>query len=115
MKAPPFALIALWVIATLVALVGCDSLGCTGVSVENPIGSDNWYCSPVTRITYQGVGGDSFYPLVTQMNGETGQCLNISQPFSGKMSPLDEDVSPILNHIPYNHNSVQEQTVYFGT
>jgi len=85
------------------SLVGAD-IGCTGTSIKS---SNNWYCSAVTRMSYQGVGpvGNSAYPLVVHMNGVTGECEKTSQAFSGKLAPLNDDVSHI-------HNSVSLYTLY---
>jgi hypothetical protein len=96
MKAPTVAAVVLWTLALLIALVSGDVMGCTGTAVTLPATNGNQYCSAVTRLVYQGVGGDSFYKMVTDMNNETGECSTTNRPFSGKMSPLDEDVSPIL-------------------
>lgn len=53
----------------------------------------NWYCSPVQRISYKGVGTEGSYDRVVGMDAATGQCQFEKQHFSGPLAPLDEDVS----------------------
>jgi hypothetical protein len=52
----------------------------------------NWYCQPVQRISYKGIGAAGVYNRITHM-GSDGSCSSVPQPFAGAMSPLDEDVS----------------------
>jgi len=57
----------------------------------------NWYCQAVTAITYTGVGGAGTYDKITGMfasdaQNPSGSCTNSSSPYSGSMSPLDEEV-----------------------
>lgn len=53
----------------------------------------NWYCSAVSAITYEGVGGTGTYNRVTNMDSSSGDCSNAPFRYSGSMSPLNEEVS----------------------
>lgn len=53
----------------------------------------NWYCSDVKAITYDNFPGRGKYNKVTDMDAETGQCSSQSHPYSGSLSPLNEEVS----------------------
>ena len=53
----------------------------------------NWYCQAVRKVTYQNLyaaGGS--YKKITGMDSASGSCTSEPHGFSGKMSPLDEDV-----------------------
>lgn len=51
----------------------------------------NWYCQPVEAIRYMNVGTAGSYKEVIQMNAD-GTCKRRAKPFSGPLSPLDEEV-----------------------
>jgi len=53
----------------------------------------NWYCQPVQRVAYTGVGTTGSYQAVTGMDSSTGACAMAPQSFAGAMAPLNEDVS----------------------
>lgn len=53
----------------------------------------NWYCQPVHRIHYTGVGSAGTYNKITSMNSQDGSCSSVPFSFSGPNAPLDEDVS----------------------
>lgn len=65
----------------------------------------NWYCQAVQRISYKGIGGAGVYNKVTHM-GSDGSCSSVPQPFSGTMSPLDEDVSLIIFVFDFDVESI---------
>jgi hypothetical protein len=54
----------------------------------------NWYCSPVKAIRYQNVGVPGTYSQATGMIGN-GKCSFVEKPFSGPLSPFDEEVSQL--------------------
>ncbi|KAF2417230.1 hypothetical protein EJ08DRAFT_622322, partial [Tothia fuscella] len=62
-------------------------------SMGSKVVKGNWYCQAVQRIAYKGVGGQGSYNKITHMDPITGACSSSPQPFSGSMSPLDEDIS----------------------
>jgi hypothetical protein len=66
----------------------------------------NWYCSMVKQITYNGVGVDNKYNKITSMDGNSGSCQSTPQPYSGSMSPLDEEVR-ILNPRTAHHRATR--------
>lgn len=70
----------------LAGLAAANSAGC-GES------GGNWYCQPIERVAYTGVGTTGSYQAVTGMDASTGACAMSPQSFSGAMAPLDEDVS----------------------
>jgi len=98
MKALFSAAFAFLAFAFLLSLASPDK-GCTGTGAY--LGG-NWYCSVVPCLSYQGVGPTSsyVYPLIVNMNNETGECEKTPQAFSGKMAPLNEDVSPHHHPLP---------------
>lgn len=52
----------------------------------------NWYCSPVTAITYSNFPGTGSYNKVTGMDASTGECTQERYTYSGSLSPLNEEV-----------------------
>jgi len=106
MKALFPAAFAFLAFAFLLTLAGADK-GCTGTAVNL---SGNWYCSTATRMSYQGVAPPSnyFYPLIINMNNDTGECEKTPQAFSGKMAPLNEDVSPYHHPLPLYASHTQD-------
>ncbi|BFZ55885.1 target of Sbf [Savitreella phatthalungensis] len=54
----------------------------------------NWYCSETSEVVYTGLGGvPGTYQRVTNMDADSCTCTKSAQPFSGPLSPLDEDLS----------------------
>ena len=57
----------------------------------------NWYCAPVQRISYKGVGAEGTYDRVVGMDAVSGECVFEKHAYAGPMAPLDEDVSFFLS------------------
>ena len=54
----------------------------------------NWYCQSVQAIQYSNVGTSGAYNNIIAMDTSDGNCTTVPKPFSGPLSPLDEEVSP---------------------
>ncbi|KAF7562954.1 hypothetical protein G7046_g1148 [Stylonectria norvegica] len=61
---------------------------CTGASHEE---NGNWFCSMVTKIKYDHVGGSGTFQTVTNM--ANGVCSKTGFNYNGNLAPLDEDLS----------------------
>ncbi|RMD40065.1 hypothetical protein DV735_g5053, partial [Chaetothyriales sp. CBS 134920] len=59
--------------------------------IKSPEG--NSYCEPVKSILFANFGQPGIYNRVTGMDGSSGACSSVPQPFSGGMAPLDQEVS----------------------
>lgn len=57
----------------------------------------NWYCQPVKAITYRNFPGSGDYDKVVGMDTITGQCQVERHEYSGSLSPLSEEVSPLAS------------------
>lgn len=53
----------------------------------------NYYCGSTKKVSYANVGFSGSYDLVTKMDSSSGSCSSEPKSFSGKLSPLDEDLS----------------------
>lgn len=53
----------------------------------------NWYCQPVQRVRYHGVGGHGVYNRVTGMDSATGTCTSTPVEYEGSLAPFDEGMS----------------------
>ncbi|KAG7661551.1 TOS1 [[Candida] subhashii] len=53
----------------------------------------NYYCSPTTKVIYEGLGYSGTYQDVISMDESTGTCGQQPYSFSGNLSPLDEELS----------------------
>lgn len=65
---------------------------CQGHSVKE---AGNWYCQPVTQITYTNVGKVGSYDEVSFMDPTTGQCDFAKKEVSSPIAPFDEGVSEL--------------------
>jgi hypothetical protein len=52
----------------------------------------NWFCQPVTEITYCNVGSPGSYNDITNMPSD-GSCSSTPYAFAGPIAPLDEEVN----------------------
>lgn len=79
-------------ISTALLAFGGLSAACAGSDAKE-IGG-NWYCSAVDQLQYSNVGTAGTYNQITYM-GADGSCESNPKAFSGPLSPLDEEVSPM--------------------
>lgn len=53
----------------------------------------NWYCAQTNKFIYNNVGFSGSYNDVTSMDENSGTCSSTPSPFSGTLSPLDQELS----------------------
>lgn len=53
----------------------------------------NYYCSKTSKVTFPNLGFSGLYQDITNMDENLGSCSTSKYPFSGTMSPLDEELS----------------------
>lgn len=53
----------------------------------------NWYCAQTNKFIYYNVGFSGSYNDVTSMDENSGTCSSTPSPFSGSLSPLDQELS----------------------
>jgi hypothetical protein len=73
------------------AVAGALAQACAAGSAYNQNG--NWYCEPVSAISYTNFGTPGQYNKVTNFNVNTGKCSSESTDYAGGISPMDEEVS----------------------
>jgi hypothetical protein len=67
-------------------------MACNSQAVEE---AGNWYCAPISRITYNGLDVASSYKSVSFMDSNSKTCDFVNTPYSGSIAPFDEEVSRI--------------------
>lgn len=65
----------------------------------------NWYCQPVKAITYRNFPGFGDYDKVIGMDVDTGQCEIERYEYSGSLSPLNDEVSPLSSSLLFSYLS----------
>lgn len=68
------------------ALVGTVNAGCQNIG-------GNYYCAQTNKWIYNNVGFSGSYNDVTSMDENSGTCSSTPSPFSGTLSPLDQELS----------------------
>ena len=75
-------------LAALVAgyIASANAASCTQIA-------GNWYCNPVSAVTFLNLGGSGTYNRVSAMSDTTGACTFTPYAYSGTNAPFDEEVS----------------------
>lgn len=71
---------------SILSTIASTQAGCTN-------DGGNYYCSETSNIVYNNVGYSGSYKDVTSMNEDTGECSQKDYQFSGKLAPLNEELS----------------------
>lgn len=61
----------------------------------------NWYCQPITAITYRNFPGTGAYNRVVDMDINSGTCKSERHEYSGSLAPLNEEVGSSFSFLSF--------------